>query len=445
MIASSVFYFIVTLMLLIFVHESGHFWVARRCGVKVLRFSFGFGKILGKWRDKHGTEFTLSLLPLGGYVKFLDENEGPVPKNQRQFAFNRQPRWVRVAIVLAGPMFNFLFAFLLLWLVAIIGIKSFAPRIDKVKPGSVAALAKIGKRQEIIALDGNKINNWRDVHYVLMPLMGTKRDVPITVKALDDGTISIHSLPLAQWQFDAKHVDLLESLGIDPLFPQLPVRVGLVTPHSPAQTAGFALGDEIVAVDKQTISDWRTLATYIQVRPDTEMSVRIQRQGTSQTLVVHVGRNEKDHSGFLGIGAQAPEIPADWLRVERSGPVEAIGQAWRQTAAFTLTTVTLIGRTILGKLPLDHLSGPVGIAKAAGESAQIGVVYYLFFVALLSISIGVLNLLPIPLLDGGHLLYELLEVIIRRPVSKAWKIRGVFLGMALVALLTLIALYNDLA
>lgn len=161
---SSAFYFILTLLLLIFVHESGHFLVARWCGVKVLRFSFGFGKVLGKWRDKRGTEFTLSLLPLGGYVKFLDENEGPVGHAERQYAFNRQPRWARVAIVVAGPLFNFLFAFLLLWLVAVIGIKSFAPRIESVKPGSVAALAHLGRMQEIIALDGKKISNWRDVH-----------------------------------------------------------------------------------------------------------------------------------------------------------------------------------------------------------------------------------------------------------------------------------------
>lgn len=444
MITSSVFYFVLTLLLLIFVHESGHFWVARWCGVSVLRFSFGFGKIIGKWRDKQGTEFTLSLLPLGGYVKFLDENEGPVPKEKRQYAFNRQPRWARVAIVLAGPLFNFLFAFLLMWLVALIGVKSFAPRIASVKPGSVAALAKIGQMQEIIALNGNKINNWRDVHYALMPLIGSQRAVSITVKSLDDGSVTEHALPLAQWQFDAKQSDLLESLGIAPLFPDLPVRVGVVSPKSPAEAAGFALGDDVLAVDTQPISDWRTLATYIRMRPDTEIAVRILRQGTIQTLTVLVARNEKDHSGFLGIGAQAPEIPVDWLRVERFGPVAAIGQAWRQTVAFTLTTVTLIGRTILGILPLEHLSGPIGIAKAAGESAQIGVVYYLFFVALLSISIGVLNLLPIPLLDGGHLLYELIEVIIRRPVSKTWKMRGVFLGMILVVLLTLIALYNDL-
>ncbi len=442
---SSAFYFILTLLLLIFVHESGHFLAARWCGVKVLRFSFGFGKVLGKWRDKRGTEFTLSLLPLGGYVKFLDENEGPVGHAERQYAFNRQPRWARVAIVVAGPLFNFLFAFLLLWLVAVIGIKSFAPRIESVKPGSVAALAHLGRMQEIIALDGKKISNWRDVHYTMLPLLGSTRDVSITLKALDDATISIHSLPLAQWKYDSKRSDLLESLGIEPLFPTFPVLVGLMSPKSPAQIAGFALGDEIVSVDQQSISDWRTLVDYVRARPGAMMSVKIRRQGALHTLIVHVGINDQDKAGFLGIGARPPEIPAEWLRVERSGPLDAIGQAWHQTITFTTTTAALIVRTIFGQLPLEHLSGPIGIAKAAGESAQIGAVYYLFFIALLSISIGVLNLLPVPLLDGGHLLYEMIEMIIGRSLSKEWKMRGVFLGIVLVILLTLVALYNDLA
>lgn len=445
MMLPSVFYFFLTLVLLIVVHESGHFLVARCCGVKVLRFSFGFGKIVGTWRDKYGTDFTLSLLPLGGYVKFLDENEGPVADIERQHAFNTQPRWARVAIILAGPLFNFIFAFLLLWLVAIIGIKSFAPRIDYVKPGSVAALAHLGAMQEIIELNGHSIKNWRDVHYAMMPLMGSSHDVTITVKKLDDAKVQVLKLPLRQWHFDAKHSDLLESLGIVPLFPKLPVIVGLVSPNSPAQFAGFTVGDEIIAVDQQPISDWHTLISCVRARAGASMVVKILRQGKLLLLDVHLRSNDQAKTGLLGISSRPNEIPPDWLRIERSTPIAAISQAFHQTAAFTVTTITLMGRTVSGKLPLDNLSGPIGIAKAAGEAVQIGAVYYLFFIALLSISIGVLNLLPIPLLDGGHLLYELIEVLIRRPLSKEWKMRGIFLGMMLVILLTVVALYNDLA
>ncbi|MCX7091296.1 MAG: RIP metalloprotease RseP [Legionellales bacterium] len=441
---SAVFYFILTLLLLVFVHESGHFLVARWCGVKVIRCSFGFGKILGRWRDRHGTEYVFSLFPLGGYVKLLDEDEGPVARDARHQSFNYQPVWTRMAIVIAGPLFNFLFAFLVLWLVAIIGIKSFAPRIDYVKPGSIAAQAQIESMQEIIALDGKKINSWRDVHYVLMPLLGSTRHVPIAVKSLHDASVSIHSLPLAHWAFDTKHSDLLESLGIVPLFPRLPVVIDIVNPKSSAQLAGLLPGDEIVAVDHQTISDWRTLSDYVRARPGAELSIEVSRLGQPYTFLVHLQTNAKDNTGLLGVGAKLPEIPADWLRTEHSGPIAAIGQAWGQTLDFTGMTFLLMGRTVMGKLPFEHLSGPIGIAKAAGEAVQFGYVYYLFFIALLSISIGVLNLLPIPMLDGGRLLYELIELILRRPLSKEFKMRSMFLGIVLVFGLTLVALYNDL-
>lgn len=445
MILSTAFYFILTLLLLIFVHEAGHFLVARWCGVKVLRFSFGFGKVLYQWRDRRGTDFSLSLLPLGGYVKFLDENEGPVAADERHQAFNCQPRWVRVAIILAGPCFNFLFAFILLWTVAVIGIKSFAPRIDSVKPGSIAALAHLGTKQEIIAIDGAPINSWRDVHYVLLPLMGSTRTISITVKSLNDSKVSAHPLPLAQWKFESKRSDLLESLGIVPLFPQLPVTIGVISPESPAKIAGLLPNDEIIAINDQPLENWRTLVRYVHEHPDTTIALKIRRQGNLQTVRVDLTKTSNNHTGYLGIGARPPEIPADWLRMERSGPVQALIQAWHQTLNFTWTTITLMGRTVTGTLSFEHLSGPIGIAKAAEESVQFGVVYYLFFIALLSISIGVLNLLPIPLLDGGHLLFELIEVLIRRPLANVWKMRGIFLGMLLVIFLTLIALYNDLA
>lgn len=440
---SSLFYFLVTLLLVIFVHESGHFLVARWCGVKVLRFSFGFGKILGRWSDKQGTEFTWSLFPLGGYVKFLDENESPVPSKECHRAFNRQPMWARVAIVVAGPLFNFLFAFLVLWLVAIIGIKSFAPRIESIQPNTVAAQAHLGIMQEIIAVDGKPIHSWRDVHYAMMPLLGSTQNVSITVKSLQNQKQSIHYLPLAQWNFDPKHGDLLESLGIVPLFPKLPIIIEFITPGSPAQLSGLAPGDEVIAIDHHAIADWRILIDYVQSRPGQNVIVEIRRRGKAHLFPIHLQAG-KDKSGFLGIGAKSPEIPADWLRMERSGPIDAIGQAWRQTRDFTLMTMTLIGRTVSGNLPLEHLSGPVGIAKAAGESVRIGMVYYLFFIALLSISIGVLNLLPIPMLDGGHLLYEFIELIIRRPLSNEFKLKGIFLGMLCVLGLTIVALFNDL-
>ncbi|PJD90583.1 MAG: RIP metalloprotease RseP [Legionella sp.] len=440
----SVMYFIVTLLLLILVHESGHFLMARWCGVKVLRFSFGFGKVLAVWRDTRGTEYAWSLLPFGGYVKLLDENEGPVPSAESHKALNRQPMMVRIAIILAGPLFNFLFAFLLLWLVAVIGIQSFAPRIADVIPGSIAAHAQLGKSQEIIALDDKKIDNWRDVHYALMPFLGSSREIPITLKSLNDHTISTHQLALKDWILDSHHPELLESLGIVPLFPKMPLIIDNVVADSPAQLAGLQAGDEIVAVDKHLIADGLNIVEYVASRAGQTVSLDIVRQKKNLVLLAHLTQADNHKSGFLGIGARSPEIPPDWLRLERSGPIDAIAQAFRQTVSFTSMTCVMIGRTLMGHLSLDHVSGPVGIAKAAGASAHIGLVYYLFFIALLSISLGVLNLLPIPMLDGGHLMYNLIELIIRRPLSADFKAKGAFVGMGCIIVLTVIALVNDL-
>lgn len=437
-------YFIITLLLLVFVHEAGHFLIARWCGVKVLRCSFGFGKILRTWRDRHGTEYVWSLFPVGGYVKFLDEDEGPVSPHERHQAFGHQPAWKRIAIVIAGPLFNFLFAFLVLWVIAILGIQSFAPRIASVKPGSVAAKAHIDPMQEIIAVDGKKINHWRDVHYVLMPSLGSTRTVSMTVKSLRDGKITVHDLPLAYWKLDTKRSDLLTSLGIVPLFPPLPVTIDKVYPQSAAEEGGLMSGDTITAVDHQPISDWHSLRAYVQARPGATLHIKVMRHGEPSLLMVHLHTDDKDHTGLLGVSAKPPEIPADWLRMERSGPIAAIGQAWGHMVDFTRMTFVFMGRTLIGRLQFDHLSGPVGIAKAAGEAAQLGVTYYLFFVAMLSISIGALNLLPIPILDGGRLLYECIELVLRRPLSKELKMRGIFFGMVVILFLTIAALYNDL-
>lgn len=444
---STLLYFFLALLLLVTVHEYGHFQVARWCGVKVLRFSFGFGKVLFRKVDKKGTEYVWSLFPLGGYVKMLDEAEGEVPENEKHLAFNNQSIWVRTAIVLAGPLFNFIFAFVALWLVLVLGMYSLAPMIDSVKPNSIAAKAGFGAKQEILFINDTAINNWRDFQYVMMPLIGSQETVQVKVKSFVDGQQKTVSLPLANWELDAKKPDPLKSLGIEPFIPTILPVIGEVVTDSPADKAGLRVGDKLVSLDGKQLDDWMFLVDYVKQHPSASIQLGVIRENNKQNLVVQIGsqKNQQGTEGFLGLRPQKMDWPPHWLRLEREGPVAAMGTAFKQTLQLSETTIKLMGRLITGKLGIKSISGPVGIAQGAGESGRNGLVYYLFFLAMVSVSLGVLNLLPIPMLDGGHLLYYALEMIRRKPLSDGVKSVGLSFGLLLLAALMCIALTNDIS
>ncbi|MFY7697814.1 MAG: RIP metalloprotease RseP [Legionella sp.] len=442
----TVIYLMVTLLLLILVHESGHFVVARLCGVKVLRFSFGFGTALARWQDKRGTEYTWSLFPLGGYVKMLDETDATISADEHHLAFNNQSVWVRIAIVVAGPLSNFLFAFILLWLSLVIGIKSLAPMIDQVKPASIAANAGLQPKEEIIALNDQSIQSWRDFQYGLMPFLGTSDTLLLTVRQLNNKTIRRVKLMLENWQIDPQKPDLLASLGLVPFVPKIPPMVGKVLHQSPAQLAGILSGDRIESVDGNRIDDWLELVSYVKKHAEKPIKIQLQRQHQSRSIVVLPGSivvNGK-LEGYLGMHSQPVNWPADWLRWQHESPWGAVHLALKQTLDFTHATFRIFSRLVLGKLSLQTVSGPLGIAQGAGDSARIGLVYYLVFLALLSISLGVLNLLPIPMLDGGHLLFMLIEIIKRRPLSEEVKSVATYLGLGLLMLMMLLGLVNDM-
>jgi len=438
-------YFILALFLLVTIHEAGHFLVARWCGVKVLRFSFGFGPVLFSWRDKRNTEFAFSLFPLGGYVKMLDEAHGDVPPDEQHGAFNTQSIKARSAIILAGPLFNFLFAFVAFWLVSVIGMMALAPIVHEVRPGSVAEHAGLKPQHEFVAVDGGRVASWRDVRYALMPHMGAQGTVEIQVISHNKSPQHI-MLPLGAWSVPEPQVDPLDKLGITPLLPIIPPRVAEVFSDSPAEKAGLMAGDEVLKIDGHPIIDWRELVIYVKNHPDQKITLVRKRGDDESSVNVQLGHqmHEKHLEGVLGVRSVRGDWPKHMVRMQREGPVDALVTASKQTWLFTEATFVWIGRMVVGDLPLHNLSGPLGIAEGAGSSARGGFVYYVSFLALLSIGLGVLNLLPIPLLDGGQLVYCLIEWLTGRPLSDRFKAVGVSIGLFFLMALTVVALKNDL-
>lgn len=443
----TLFYFIVALFLLVTVHEFGHFIVARCCGVRVLRFSFGFGKVLTRFYDRKNTEFVWSLFPVGGYVKMLDESEGIVADEEKHLAFNNQTLWKRVIIVLAGPIFNFIFAFSALWLVAIIGMQSLAPMINAVKPGSIADKSGLKAHEEILFIDNNKINSWRDFQYALMPLLGSSRTVKLTVKSINDNHQHSVEMPLAEWHLNTKKPDPLKSLGIEPFIPTIPAIVGEVVKESPASVSDIRPNDKIIKVDGFEVIDWLFLVDYVQARPDRMLDLEILRGKQLTKVKVHSGSHENNHKieGFLGLRSQKTNWPDNWLRTERANPFKALELAAKQTIQLSSTTFVLMWRLVTGKLSINHVSGPIGIAQGAGDSGRGGVTSYLFFLALVSISLGTLNILPIPMLDGGHLFYYAVEFIRGKPVSERFKVTASYIGIVFLITIMFIALTNDIS
>ena len=437
---------LVALGVLVTFHEFGHFWVARRCGVKVLRFSVGFGMPLLRWHDRRGTEFVIAAIPLGGYVKMLDEREGEVPADQLDQSFNRKTVRQRIAIVAGGPIANFLLAMVFFWVLAMLGSQQVRPVIGAVEADSIAAKAGLVAGQEIVSIDGEPTTGWGAVNLQLVRRLGESGTVNVVVREQDSSAETPRELALDHWLKGADEPDPIKSLGIRPWRPSLPPVLAELDPKGPAQAAGLKTGDRLLALDGQALADWQQVVDLVRVRPDTKIVLKVEREGAQIDVPVTLSvRGEaKAAGGYLGAGVKSPEWPPSMVREVSFGPLAAIGEGAKRTWTMSVLTLESLKKMLFGELSVKNLSGPITIAKVAGASAQSGVADFLNFLAYLSISLGVLNLLPIPVLDGGHLLFYLVEWVRGRPLSDRVQGWGIQIGISLVVGVMLLALVNDL-
>lgn len=437
---------LVALGVLVTFHEFGHFWVARRCGVKVLRFSVGFGMPLVRWHDRRGTEFVIAAIPLGGYVKMLDEREGEVPVDQLDQSFNRKTVRQRIAIVAAGPIANFLLAMVFFWVLAMLGSQQVRPVIGAVESDSIAAKAGLVAGQEIVSIDGEPTTGWGAVNLQLVRRLGESGTVNVVVREQDSTTETPRELALDHWLKGADEPDPIKSLGIRPWRPALPPVLAELDPKGPAQTAGLKAGDRLLALDGQPLGEWQQVVDLVRVRPDTKIVLKVERDGAQIDVPVTLSvRGEaKAAGGYLGAGVKGVDWPPSMVREVSYGPLAAIGEGAKRTWTMSVLTLESLKKMLFGELSVKNLSGPITIAKVAGASAQSGVADFLNFLAYLSISLGVLNLLPIPVLDGGHLLFYLVEWVRGRPLSDRVQGWGIQIGISLVVGVMLLALVNDL-
>ncbi|GHE22340.1 RIP metalloprotease RseP [Halomonas urumqiensis] len=438
---------IVVLGLLITFHEFGHFWVARRCGVKVLRFSVGFGKPIWSRVDRHGTEFAVAAIPLGGYVKMLDEREAPVADDQLEQAFNRKSVWARIAIVAAGPIANFLLAIVAYWALFVAGTTTVAPVIGSIAPDSPAERGGLVAGQEITAVQGDAVRSWDEINLKLVADIGVSGE--IVVDARDDASRSpqAYRLPVNDWLVRQDPPQPLPSLGVTPWQPDIPAVLGQVMEGEAAAAAGLEAGDEVLSVDGTSVEDWRHFVDIVRASPGEALTLEVRRDDRTESIEITPGRNELEEGvviGYIGAGVASVSWPEEYRREIRYGPVEAVGQAITRTGEMTVLTLDAIRKMLVGLISPSNLSGPITIARISGDSARAGLESFISFLAYLSISLGVLNLLPIPVLDGGHLLYYFMEVVRGRPVSERAQAMGLRVGIAMVGTLMVMAIYFDL-
>lgn len=440
---------LVTLGILVTIHEYGHYWVARRCGVRVLRFAVGFGRPLVMRVDRHGTEFALCAIPLGGYVKMLDErDEGQdVTAENRHESFNAQPVRNKLAIVSAGPVANFLLAIFVLFGLFLRGETGIAPVVEAVEPGSVAHEVGLMRGHEIVAVDGVSTQTVSNVRFALLKRLGDTGTIDISVGSALRDLQQTYALPIDRWLGGAEAPDPTRALGLTLGIPPLQPTVASLVEDAPATRAGFEVGDTIIEVGGQAISTWSQWVDLVRAAPGQSLAVRVERDGqpVNLTVVPRSSGTSGAEVGSVGMGVVIPDIPEDRIRRQGRGPLEALSAAIERTFSLTVFTFESMWKMIQGLISTKNLSGPIAIAQVAASTAESGFTTWLSFLALLSISLGAINLLPIPVLDGGHIVFHSLEGLLGRPVPEQIQMMSYQVGLLAVFTLMVFAIYNDVA
>ncbi len=437
---------ILAVFLVIVIHESGHFFVAKAFGVKVLRFSIGFGKPLWKHVSRSGTEYILAILPLGGYVKMLDDREMHVSKLESRRAYNQQPLLVRMAIVLAGPITNFLLAILVFWIIFLLGVSYIKPVIGQVIPQSIADHSGLQAGETIKAINTRPVGQWQQVVTQLIEQIGDHRELNITTQSPNSTVQQTHWISLAEWKLTGRQPDPLHSLGLVPFQPQFPAIIDKVMTHSPAARDGLQPSDEIIKINNQPVADWQTASEYIRHHPNEELVFTVRQGKNVREVNVQLdSQTQKGQQiGYLGVEVKAPNWPKEMIESPHYSVISAWTPAWQQTWDLIKFNWIVLGKMLSAKISLETLGGPITIFRSAGAASQAGLKVYLGFIGFISVTLGFINILPIPGLDGGHFLFQVIEGIIRRPISERYQMLMLKLGIILIILLVLQGTINDI-
>ncbi len=441
---------LVTLGILVTIHEFGHYWVAKRCGVKIECFSIGFGKSLYSWY-RGETEYRIAVLPLGGYVKMFGEREEDISESEKALAFNHKTLAQKTAIVSAGPLANLILAVVLYWLMFMTGVSGVAPVIGNIEADSSVALVGLQRGDEIISIDGEQTRTWQEVRIALLERLGESGNLDLSFISPGSDLINNTTIRIDRWLIDEAEPNVLGALGITPYRLDIPAVIGELLPEGRAQQAGLVSQDEILEVNQIEVSGWMHWVDIVRKNPEQDLSIRVRRQGQVLDLTLRPELsvdNNGEQTGYIGAGVAVPEVmptlPDDMNRSVRYSALTAVPYAFTETWDNAVFILDSIKKMIVGLISVENLSGPITIAQVAGQTATFGLEYYLSFLAVLSISLGILNLLPVPVLDGGHLLYYLIEAVIRRPVPEKVQAMGMQLGIFLIVSVMFIAFYNDI-